>query len=277
MGKGSKRLYATWFADEMRDEYENCFIDTLNVAYVAFTRAVERMYVYPLLAEKEGEPVRESSIPYYLYSAVSPGEEMVFRMGDPDEMKAEELAVDDEAYDFGTEADVRDGEVEGRLRFRADRDALWALTGNGRSYVDYGNVMHHILEKVAVAEELDGAIDDVRAEGVFSSEAEVEEVREKLRRFMADGTVRDWFSGRYRVMREVEIMTGEGDVYRPDRVMLDEGGGAVVVDYKFGAEVNQRYVRQVKRYMSLIGAMGYSPVRGYICYVERGENVEVET
>ena len=285
MGKGSKKLYATWFADDMRNEYENCFVDTLNVAYVAFTRAVERMYVFPLLTEKDGEPVTESSIPYYLYDTLnSPGgnfsrseDGTAFYIGNPDEMKVEGRKNAVKTYDFGTDAEVRPGDVEERLRFRADREALWALTGNTRSYVDYGNVMHHILEKITVAGELDAAVESVRREGIFTTDDEAREVREKLARFLADERARDWFSGRYRVMSEAEIMTREGDIYRPDRVMLDEEtGGAVVVDYKFGTDINQRHVRQVKRYMSLIEEMGYAPVKGYICYVELGETVEVE-
>ena len=48
-----------------------------------------------------------------------------------------------------------------------------------------------------------------------------------------------------------------------------EDGGAIVVDFKFGAP-DPKYRRQVRRYMQLFSAMGYAPVRVYLWYF-RGE------
>ena len=50
---------------------------------------------------------------------------------------------------------------------------------------------------------------------------------------------------------------------------------AVIVDYKFGLRESRRYVRQIRDYMALMRAMGYTDVRGYLWYVELGETEEV--
>ena len=50
---------------------------------------------------------------------------------------------------------------------------------------------------------------------------------------------------------------------------------AVIVDYKFGLHKSTRYARQIRDYMTLLGAMGYANVRGYLWYVELGETEEV--
>ena len=46
------------------------------------------------------------------------------------------------------------------------------------------------------------------------------------------------------------------------------GDRAVVVDYKFAAEPNEDYHRQVKDYISALQEMGcYTTIEGYIWYV----------
>ena len=49
---------------------------------------------------------------------------------------------------------------------------------------------------------------------------------------------------------------------------------AVVVDYKFGKE-RQEYDIQVRDYMQLLSAIGYTNVKGYVWYVYKNYIKEV--
>lgn len=77
-----------------------------------------------------------------------------------------------------------------------------------------------------------------------------------------------WFSGRYEIYRECEIISPDGSVLRPDRVLIKDDE-AVVIDYKFGEyrPGNPKYVRQIRAYMRLLSAMGFSKVSGALWYV----------
>ena len=61
---------------------------------------------------------------------------------------------------------------------------------------------------------------------------------------------------------------------RPDRVMIKEDE-VIVVDYKFGEQVESKYVKQVQRYVNGIRGMGYDNVQGYLFYVKLHKVVKV--
>jgi hypothetical protein len=76
----------------------------------------------------------------------------------------------------------------------------------------------------------------------------------------------NFFSSDWKVYTERDILTGEGQEYRPDRVMVRDHV-AVVVDYKFGSHENPNYAGQLRRYMKLLNEIGYADVKAYIWYV----------
>ena len=66
-------------------------------------------------------------------------------------------------------------------------------------------------------------------------------------------------------MKEREICISKNQIFRPDRVMQKDNM-IVVIDYKFGQEIAESHVRQVRSYMNGIKKMGYGEVKGYLWY-----------
>lgn len=100
-----------------------------------------------------------------------------------------------------------------------------------------------------------------------------------LQKRLESPKVREWFSPRWHLFNECEIlsrdpMTGKTVTHRPDRVMTD-GQETVVVDFKFAAP-NDEHKRQVATYMALLRQMGNSNVKGYLWYVYSNKIVEIE-
>ena len=76
----------------------------------------------------------------------------------------------------------------------------------------------------------------------------------------------EWFpSEDTEVLNETQLIDTDGQVYRPDRVLIKDGK-VTVIDYKFG-EKNRRYHRQVARYADIYRRMGYSEITPIIWYV----------
>jgi CRISPR/Cas system-associated exonuclease Cas4 (RecB family) len=74
-------------------------------------------------------------------------------------------------------------------------------------------------------------------------------------------------------MTEPEILTGAGDIRRPDRVVVREGK-VTVIDYKFGEERSE-HLRQMEIYRDLIAGMGYEVDAACLWYVESDKVVRV--
>jgi len=72
-------------------------------------------------------------------------------------------------------------------------------------------------------------------------------------------------------MNEAEILFGNGQSQRPDRIMIDQNNNVIIVDYKSGEQKEKYYRRQIEKYVSLIREMGYPNVEGFLWYISLNE------
>ena len=72
------------------------------------------------------------------------------------------------------------------------------------------------------------------------------------------------------IKNEVSILFGNGLSKRPDRVIFQQDR-VIVIDYKFGEQINPSHYQQINTYLKLIRQMGYQQVEGFLWYVELGK------
>lgn len=104
--------------------------------------------------------------------------------------------------------------------------------------------------------------------------ADAEKLKAEINRLIEDSNVLKWFDGSWRVIAEQDILTTEGTLKRPDRVMLKDDQ-VFVVDYKFGRQQSASHRSQVKKYTEMLEEMSYGEVKGFIWYVNLKEVVKV--
>ena len=86
--------------------------------------------------------------------------------------------------------------------------------------------------------------------------------------------VRGWFpENADRILNESTLIDTDGQMYRPDRVVIDDKK-VIIVDYKFG-EHYRSYERQLRKYAEIWRRLGYSDVSSYLWYVHTDEVVKV--
>jgi len=167
------------------------------------------------------------------------------------------------------QTDVRE---RGRLKFSAD--ALDFFSDEGEAGISASNrikgvVLHDILSRVDHPDELGASVALSVASGEITAE-EASEVEEMLRERISEVADRGWFpEGSVEVLNERDIIDTDGNIYRPDRVVITDGK-VVVVDYKFG-EHYRKYERQLEGYARIWASMGYKDVEAYLWYVHTGE------
>ncbi len=263
-----KDLARTIFADAYNEEQIYNCIDVLNTAYVAFTRPKKCLYI--IAPQQKSDKNEIKSIANLLEHCFC-REPQTGDLADSLQKTENEIVttveigrcepLKDAAHTPKTSVEslpltynTVSAESRLRLRYMPDDD------GSERQH---GLLMHSILERIVRADELDKTLRQCINDGEIT-DTESAQIRETLLRLLSKNEVRDWFSGRYEVRNETEIIAASGKLYRPDRVMVD-GRNVVVVDYKFGTQKQARYRAQVSNYMRLIEKMGYQP-QGYIWY-----------
>jgi hypothetical protein len=252
----------SFFAGRYRQENELQAIDNINVLYVALTRA---QYGLKVIAAMPPKTLTYKNFSHFLYDFVgkekyNTGEPYDFSKLPREEGKVEELSMGYASYpaDSGS-----------RLRFSpeaADYFGPDGLTGPAASGRIRGNVLHGILSAVRVPEDLPDAVEAAILNGDLPLSMK-EETLSLLSDRLASVASRGWFSPEVRVRSEASILVPGGEEYRPDRVVLFPDGSAAVIDYKFG-KPEEKYRRQVGRYVNLYKKMGYKKVEGYIWYLE---------
>ena len=269
----SSRLEKTIYAYDYFNEEMHSYIDNLNLAYVAFTRAKEELV---LIAPKPKSGNTISSVSSLLYYCVSnsfsdgTGREFVdlrsfynpdtcvFEFGKATHTVSEQPSVVEEI----AMPEYLSIDFKNRLRLR--------LQGKGyfgdREERRYGTLMHEILSTIHYPEDLSQALKPYIFSGQLTRE-EAAEVEGHIQKWISSPEVSRWFAPGIQVLNEAEILQSEGIFYRPDRVVI-AGNEVSVIDYKFGMAERDSYRRQVRQYVSLVEKMGYNHVSGYIWYVE---------
>ena len=304
----SRSSESTLFSEHYKTENFLQQVDNINTIYVAMTRAASGMHV---IARKPAQKCLDSverneafaftdfsQILYWFAAASgklegvrkSAWEDMVrFDFGDIVDFNSVRKAASAEVMSFPSygndsypsfplnpetgdlRADVRE---RGRLKFSADSLDFFATDGSAgisASNRIRGVVLHDILAKVVVADDLDQAVADALASGEISSD-EQPEVEELLSRRIEEGVARGWFpDDPDKVLNETSLIDSDGQIYRPDRVVMN-GSDVIVIDYKFG-EHHRKYERQMAGYADIWKRMGYENVSAVLWYVQTGECV----
>ena len=258
-------LEKTVFAGDYRREMLLSAVDAVNVAYVAFTRAVQELLVFALVRPSKDGSTPPSSVSNILYNHLNGRlADGVYEEGEwtvPFYKKGEDGGVSGEEMDHVPSVPLRD-----RLRLSLSGEEFFSRDSRRMR----GIVLHEILSVVETDSDLEGAVRDAVLSGHLSRKEEPR-VLEQLSSMLLSVSGRHWFDGTYTLMNETPILSPGGDSYRPDRMMFSrDGQKAVVVDYKFGRRRDGEYRRQVRGYMDLLGQMGYREVEGWLWYGEDG-------
>ena len=266
----SKDMESTPFADIYKEENSLAIIDSLNMLYVAFTRAAENLIVYAPKpsAQQLGSQVRVSP---FMYNTIS-------RMMESNDVKG--VFRNQEIYELG---DIcvpeSDGEKERCVAEISEYEiapfaSKLRLKLKGESYFDehsklsMGKVKHEMMSEVITVEDIARVAKKYQRLGVIDSTGAQEFIDEVVSQIEGNAQISKWFSPDNKVLNESAILNCSSDgqlSYRPDRVIIN-GDKVTVVDYKFGKE-SAKNIKQIESYIALLKKMGYFNVEGYIWYV----------
>lgn len=284
----SDALADTVYEEDYRRERDKVIIDQLNKTYVAFTRAVDELYIF---AKQGGKHVGS-----FLNTAFD-GWAVPYSGGDVDSNEFTHFRADSEwedslftdVYRIGgvTEADVAKWKEEAKEKkantvepttiesYYVNASTNIISNGDGRDAEEDGEIetenaialldeyesekhrlegkkLHAIMEQVVTIDDLPKAIRSMRVKGRISRK-EAEDFEERLRERIGRKEVARWFDPAQSVIAERTILCSDKANRRPDRIVITPDGDVEVIDYKFGERHNEaQHVSQVRRYIYLL-------------------------
>ena len=299
-----KKAADSIFFNEYRQEKERVIIDNLNIVYVAFTRAKERLYIVGPQATSKGEtdtlakriqgfynaqegtiseePALPATVENDAYPWLSERERLI-EAGLLSPLKDVELPTLEETSDISTASEEDaptqipdDTPVENIRPSEKILSHRLSRHHNDDRARRRGIMIHDAFASVQDASDISTPISRLYSRGIIDpSEFSREEMIEKISDLILHSgeQVAAWFAPGQDIYNEQEIIGGDLPSRRPDRIII-QGGRATIVDYKTGTP-HRSYKKQVKGYMDLLRQMGYHTVEGYIWYI--GEEWDEET
>lgn len=278
----SSKLANSLYKNSYYEEHLKAYVDNINLLYVALTRAKNELYLRPYKPKKDTTG-KVDAVNGLLYETIR-----IFKESEETELR--QMTIDDEmnltygikqipTKEVGTQEvllldsyPVSDSENRLSIRYRyKDYDNP---KENGQGAIDEGKVLHMLFKSICYKEDVEMAVRLGVVQGVIAYDKR-EEFCGKMLEYMQQQGVEEWFSDRYRIINERDIIFPGGERIRPDRVMINANREVTVLDYKFGIRQSKQYEKQVAYYCKTLRQLGYNQVKGVIWYPKLKKQVIV--
>jgi ATP-dependent exoDNAse (exonuclease V) beta subunit len=250
-----------------KEKESNC-LDNLNLIYVAFTRAVQRLYVIA----KQGKADKPNVIRDFLADKeehqVAGTDALVYRFGDPDFMKPEEKPKDEKK---ALKTDSVAGDWFGKIKVDPIPTKLWQSQNERLQPREWGELVHQILSHISYPEELDAVLMPCLADGTLD-QASADWIRDRFHQMAKHPQIGAAFAPSAKVKTECEVLY-KGVIRRFDRYAeLDDT--VYLLDFKTGKK-DDDYKDQVRTYVSALKEMTGKPIRAFLVYLSE-DIIQVE-
>jgi ATP-dependent exoDNAse (exonuclease V) beta subunit len=270
------------FSQAYEEEIRLAYLDSLNMLYVAFTRAEEVIWGFSDFSQSKDGKISANSTGNLLYALLSSGFR-VMELGESQTWDPENMSYEAGSWSLVSQEKSRKVYSAPLLRWESHnwrsklktKKMAWDFSEAGlqaRSQRKLGVIVHELLAASKNKEEAGLLLQQYTFEGRLDAET-AELVGVQLDALFALPQFIHWFDPSYQTLAEQGILLPGGSQKRPDRILIGEKE-AIVVDFKTG-EKYESHLRQVKEYMDLVSQLSQKPVKGYLCYLEPTEILEV--
>lgn len=278
-----KALSKTIFAKEYFEETQKKIIDSLNLIYVATTRAKQELHIWlPVNTKKDSN----NTVDKLLYNAIFEDNNYKPKELFSNVISVSEPYIDNESNSLSVvntvlnKKDTNSNIISIQRITTSQIERRLSILNEGFDYFNennprkHGRVLHNILSRIETQKDIDKEILDAVNKGLITSD-DAYLIQESINSLLKGDSVYHWFDGTAEVKNEIPIIGGDlsGSI-RADRILIYPDNSVVVIDYKFG-EMYDKYKYQVKKYMTYLEKMGYDKVKGFLWYVIQNEVVQV--
>jgi len=256
----NKSLAGSDFEALYEVEKQKSQLDNMNLMYVAYTRAVEQLYV---LSTIKGEV--SNTLHYYFLNQTSRWVDGQYvytfgsRLGLPLQKSFDPLPEKQAS-----------GAIVSRNWYKALKIAQATTFQKSSKAIQYGNKMHALLAQLRYADQLQGVLQKNYQLG-FIDQKETASLAAVFGQLTVHPKLREAYIRPARIKNEVDLFSSTGELLRPDRIaILPEK--VVVIDYKTG-EPNESNILQITNYKKALQKLFDQPVEGYLAYLK--DEIEV--
>lgn len=281
---GNEKIhFASYFAPNLLEEYYRSAVDTLNLLYVAFTRAKYRLYL--VTTEVKESKTLSNNLSSYLIPALKKTFETLGTSNSSTPVQehgneppkilcyGEMRALPSAPHNTTTQL-LRPRQYNANDRFQGVQiNVKQALDDSSLSFDELlkrsqaatlGTLLHKFMMGVNTTDDLSLLAEHLTRNKVCTNE-QATQIVAMLRDAMQQNVLKACYEKEQEAWAEHEFLDKGGKIVRPDRIVFFETH-TVVIDFKFGNEQPQ-HKRQISRYKALLTELGYPTPQGILWYI----------
>lgn len=255
------------YSAEYEKERNSSMLDMINLIYVAFTRPAERLYIITREAGKNDS----DSLPNLLYQYIGSTSETWLQTNSQftrglDEAVNKPLK---HVVDNNMLSEMISSPWQNRIKVARRAPVYWSADEFNNKQA-WGTLIHDTLASIRTTDDIADAIALQVATNLLTEE-ETGKLMLRVTSTVNHEKLKPHFKKDVHLKPEAGILTPNGEVFRPDRVVFYENE-TVVMEFKTGLH-EPKHRLQLDNYGKILQQMNYTGIRKLLVYIN--ENVEV--
>ena len=140
---------------------------------------------------------------------------------------------------------------------------LWDT--NQHEAIEKGNLIHDIMAQIKTSDDVDDVIIDFLKASTINEEQAVF-LKTTVKNILEHPKLHDYYSSNYTVYNERDIISKDGIILRPDRIIINVKNEAIIIDYKTGLE-DKKHEQQLQSYQDVLEDMKIDVKQKILIYI----------
>lgn len=245
-------------------------LDNINVLYVALTRPEEQLYIISQYVELNSKGEWPNNTASYLLKFLQ--NQHLFEEG-----KLEYQFGIPQKYNSSMKQTTLPNKIERvaevlpieKIKIAQRESIMWGTLQ--QDAIAYGNTIHEVLSLIESKSDIDLALQKALENGIISR-TQFSTVEKTIQSIVNHEDLKLFFDQANKVFNEQTIIQKEGNLVKPDRMVLKNNNEMYLLDYKTGKHLPQ-HQQQLQQYQDAIEQMGYKVIKKALIYI--GNEIEI--
>lgn len=249
-------------------------LDNINLLYVALTRAVQRLYIVSSISfSAKGQLSNHDNkysglfINYLKHINKWDDNTGTYTFGKKEKSTTVSTLQGDSSFQNRF---ISIPKKEHQINILTKAGLLWDTSQ--KVALEKGNLIHDIMARVKTSEDIQFSLDWFSSSGIINK-LQKEELTSLLNSIVEHPKLKPYFSENVTVYNERDIITKNGIILRPDRLVFNKKNEVVIIDYKTGKS-DLKHAQQLQTYQDALENMGFLVTHKILIYLN--ESIEIK-
>jgi ATP-dependent exoDNAse (exonuclease V) beta subunit len=239
-------------------------LDNINLLYVVLTRAIEQLYIISELDVDKDDNEKlglYSGLLIHFLKATQKwnNNQLEYIFGNPKttfpKKEKGQVPIQNKCISISRE--------EHKLNILTNAGYLWDTSQE--KAIEKGNLIHLIMSQINTISDIDYVLDNFIGSGKINKNQFIE-LKPIINGIVNHAQLKNYFNSDLTIYNEKDIITQNGDMLRPDRIVVNKSNQAIIIDYKTGID-DLKHMQQLQSYQKVLEDMNFEVVKKILVYV----------